>query len=154
MAAVGLVAVAAVGAGATTPASAAAKVGMLECTVSGGIGFIIGSQKPMSCTFTPVAGPAEYYTGVVRKFGLDIGVTAKTVILWAVLEAHGDYSPGSIAGEYGGVSAEASVGLGVGANALVGGNANSVALQPISVQGQAGVNLAVGVTSMSLRPAQ
>lgn len=136
--------------GATTPAAAAYKLGVLQCDVAGGVGFIIGSQKSMSCTFTPNAGPPEVYTGTIRKFGLDVGVTAKTVIVWAVFAATQGYAPGSLAGSYGGASAEASLIVGAGANALVGGSNDSIALQPLSVQGQVGVNLAVGVTSLEL----
>jgi hypothetical protein len=135
---------------ASTPAAAATKIGVLQCDVAGGVGFIIGSQKSMTCAFTPDAGPVERYTGTVTKFGLDIGVTAKTVIVWAVLATGPGYQPRQLAGGYGGVSAEASVVVGAGANALIGGNNNSIVLQPLSVQGQAGVNLAVGVTSFQL----
>jgi hypothetical protein len=133
-----------------TPAAAATKVGVLQCDVAGGVGFIIGSQKSMTCVFTPDVGPVEQYTGAVTKFGLDIGVTAKTVVVWAVLVTGPRYQPRSLVGNYGGVSAEASVVVGAGANALIGGNNNSIVLQPLSVQGQAGVNLAVGVTNFQL----
>ena len=139
---------------ASLPAAAASKIGVLECDVEGGMGLIFSSQKQLFCTFNPDNGPPEHYTGSIRKFGLDIGVTAKTVIIWGVLAEHSGYPAGVLAGHYGGVSAEASVGVGAGANALIGGSGSSVILQPVSVQGQTGLNLAVGVTSLDLEAAR
>jgi hypothetical protein len=141
---------------AATPAAAQQRVeiGMLDCVVEGGAGFVVGSTKDLRCTFMPAGNrPAEPYFGVVRKFGLDIGVTGTTIIKWAVLATAGAYAPGALAGDYVGVSAEATVGVGLGANALVGGSAKSFALQPLSVQAQEGLNLAVGFSSFELRSA-
>jgi hypothetical protein len=128
------------------------KAGTLVCDISGGIGFIIGSQKGVQCAFNPdQPGPPEIYVGVINKFGLDIGATSGGQMVWAV------YSPttrifGALAGVYEGASAEATVGLGLGANVLLGGSNRTIALQPLSVQGQGGLNLAVGVASLELRP--
>ncbi len=125
--------------------------GSLTCDVSAGIGLIIGSQRNVSCTFTPsLPGPIEYYTGTISKLGIDIGVTAGGVMIWLV------YSPtsrpvGGLAGTYVGGSAEASIVAGLGANALVGGSNRSIALQPLSVQGQIGLNIAAGVAGLDLR---
>jgi hypothetical protein len=139
--------------GAVQSAQAAhVKIGSLECKVAPGVGLIIVSSKPMTCTFKPSSGKPEQYVGHVRKFGLDIGVTAGTVILWAVFAAQKGHRPGLLAGRYAGVSAEASVGLGVGANALVGGSNKSIALQPLSVQGQAGLDIAIAMTAIDLEP--
>lgn len=139
------------------PAEAQSRVeiGLLDCVVEGGTGFIIGSTKDLSCSFHPADGrPAEPYFGVVKKFGLDIGSTDATYIKWGVLAPTSDaYDPGALAGDYIGVSAEATVGVGVGANALVGGSGKSFVLQPISVQAQEGLNLAVGFSSFELRSA-
>jgi uncharacterized protein DUF992 len=138
----------------TSPAFAASgvKVGVLNCTVQGGVGLIFGSRKPMNCTFKRSGGGSEHYTGSVSKVGLDIGVTTKSYISWAVF-APGKLKPGSLAGTYGGGSAEATLGLGLGANVLIGGSKNSIALQPLSVQGQKGLNLAVGIAGLRLRHA-
>lgn len=129
------------------------KVGVLNCDVSGGIGLIIGSQKTMSCRFTPSAPdlPVETYTGSISKFGLDIGATSGGRIVWTVFAptAH----PDSLAGTYVGASAEATIAAGLGANVLVGGSGNTFALQPVSVQTQTGLNLAVGVTELRLQRA-
>lgn len=135
------------------PASAASvQVGGLRCTVEGGVGFIIGSSKDMFCTFTHTSGQRERYTGTIRKFGIDIGVTEKTYIAWAVFAPSADVPRGALAGSYGGVSAEATVGAGVGANALIGGLRKSFTLQPLSVQAQSGgLNVAAGVASLELR---
>src|SRR5215467_2012055 len=123
------------------------KAGLLTCDVSGGIGLIIGSQKQVACIFTPdQPGPQEAYGGAISKFGLDIGVTAGGVITETVA------GRGFLAGEYLGASGEATVAAGLGANVLVGGSNRTVALQPVSVGGQVGHNLAVGVASLRLGP--
>jgi uncharacterized protein DUF992 len=127
------------------------QAGQLTCDVSAGIGLIIGSQRNVSCTFTPSSpGPIEYYTGSISKLGIDLGVTTGGVMVWLV------WSPtnrpvGGLTGNYVGASAEASVIAGLGANALIGGSNRSVALQPLSVQGQVGLNIAAGVAGLELR---
>jgi hypothetical protein len=130
------------------------KIGTLTCDVSGGIGLIIASKKHLTCTFTPAgAGPLEVYTGSISKFGLDLGGTTRGVMVWSV------YAPssgvhGALAGQYAGATAEATIGVGLGANVLVGGSNHTVALQPVSVQGQTGLNIAAGVADLTLRPAR
>ncbi len=130
------------------------KVGTLTCDISGGLGLVVASQKQVRCMFTPSApGPREVYFGTINKLGIDIGGTTGGTMLWAV------YAPtsrriGALAGHYAGASAEATVGLGAGANVLVGGSDRTVTLQPISVQGQTGLNLAVAVASLDLRRAR
>jgi hypothetical protein len=127
------------------------QAGTLTCDISGGVGFIIGSQKTLNCSFVPtVPGPPEFYAGVLSKIGIDIGATSGGVMVWAV------YAPtsrpaGALAGSYGGASAEATVGAGVGANVLVGGSNRTIQLQPLSVQGQTGLNIAAGVSGIDLR---
>jgi hypothetical protein len=129
------------------------KVGALRCDVAGGLGFIIASSKEMSCTFLPVNGaPPEHYFGAIRKFGVDIGATEQGVFLWDVFASTQGPEPGALAGEYAGVGASATVVGGVGANALVGGFQRSLTLQPVSVEAQTGLDLAAGVTSMTLHP--
>jgi hypothetical protein len=129
-------------------------VGTLSCDISGGIGLIITSKKDLTCMFTPSQpAPKEVYVGSITKFGLDLGATAGGEMVWAV------YAPstrkfGALAGNYGGATAEATVGAGLGANVLVGGSDRTVALQPVSVQGQAGLNVAAGVADLQLRPAR
>lgn len=130
------------------------RTGVLDCDVSGGWGWIIGSSKSVNCVFTPdFAGRREGYVGTISKFGLDIGATSRGAMAWAV------YAPsaagrGVLAGDYAGATGEATVAVGLGANVLVGGSNRTVALQPISVTGQVGLNLAVGVAELSLRPAR
>jgi Protein of unknown function (DUF992) len=136
---------------AATPAAAAhVEAGVLNCTVHGGAGLIFGSTKDLDCTFSGTSGGKEHYRGSINKFGLDLGFTTKSKIIWTVFAPSADLPRGALAGSYGGVSAEATVGLGVGANALVGGSNNTVALQPVSVQGQQGLNLAVGISQLKL----
>lgn len=149
-----LVAGAAIAAVATTAATPAAadylKIGVLTCATGPSIGLLITSSEKIVCSFVPDGGEAEHYSGQIRKFGLDIGVTAASVIIWGVFAAQSGYVPGSLAGRYAGVSAESSVVVGLGANVLVGGSGQSMALQPLSIQGQVGLNLAVGVTELDL----
>jgi hypothetical protein len=128
------------------------KVGVLNCRIEGGAGFIIGSSKEVDCVFKRAGGGREHYVGTIGKLGIDIGVTTDTVLGWIVF-APGKLKSGSLKGSYTGASAEATVGLGVGANVLVGGFRQSVNLQPISLQAQTGLNVAAGVASLNLRKA-
>ncbi len=131
-----------------------AKVGTLTCDISAGIGLIVTSKKAVACLFTPAQpGPREVYVGSIQKFGLDIGATAGGEMVWSVF-APTSRKFGALAGQYGGASAEATVGAGLGANVLAGGSERTIALQPVSVQGQTGLNLAVGVTGLELHPAR
>lgn len=129
------------------------RVGVLSCSVSGGIGLIVTSQKTTLCTFTPRRGRPERYVGAIRRFGLDIGATRSGILTWAVF-SRGSVAPGSLAGSYVGGTAEATAGAGVGANVLVGGSNRSISLQPLSVSGQTGFNLALGVADFELRRAR
>ena len=131
------------------------RAGTLACAGEGGWGLIITSAKQFRCTFASTDSSVRgEYTGVIRKFGLDIGVTGDTVLMWWVFgptDKVGDnYVTGSLQGKYAGVGAEASVGMGLGANALVGAGDGSFALQPISVQVQTGISVAAAVQTLSL----
>ena len=131
--------------------------GVLDCVVEAGTRFIIGSKKALTCTFTsanPKVAP-ETYIGVITKLGLDVGPTPRAVLRWRVLAPTGNvYAPGVLAGDYSGVGAEATVGVGAGANLLVGGSNRTYTLQPLSVQVQTGLNVAAGVVSFQLRAAK
>ena len=129
------------------------QAGALVCNLSGSIGMIVASRKAMACSFRNSRGNIELYDGVITRVGLDIGVTSGGEMVWSVLAPSGDLQRFALAGAYGGASGEASVGAGFGANVLVGGSDRSVALQPVSVQGQTGLNLALGVASLELVPA-
>ena len=138
-----------------TPADAQtskALVGTLTCKGGPSIGLIVGSTQRLSCAFLPEgASRGRTYEGTMTKVGLDVGFKNETTIVWAVLGSTDVAKGALLVGDYGGVSAEASVALGVGANALLGGSNKSVVLQPLSVQGQTGLNIAVGVTGLTLR---
>jgi len=125
--------------------------GTLNCDVSGGIGFIVGSQRQVNCLFTPsYDAPPEQYVGTITKVGLDVGFTGAGQLVWSVLQST-TRRRGVLAGSYAGASAEATVGAGLGANVLVGGNDRSVALQPLSIQGQVGLNVAAGIAEIALQ---
>ena len=132
-------------------APAGVKVGTLNCNVAGGMGFVFGSSKNLSCTYEPTKAAVEHYAGTVSKWGVDIGYTAKGKLIWAVFAPTSDVRPGAIEGEYAGASAQANVGVGLGANALIGGLDKSIALQPLSVEGSTGLNVAAGIGSISLK---
>lgn len=138
---------------AASPASAKSgvKIGSLSCTVAGGVGLILGSSKSMKCKFISAGGgKVERYTGRITKVGIDIGFTKKSYITWAVF-AGGKTKRGALAGSYGGATAEATVGVGLGANVLVGGFKKTIALQPVSIQGQKGLNVAAGIAGLNLK---
>jgi hypothetical protein len=134
------------------PASAApgVAVGVLSCHVSSGWGFIFGSSRDLNCTLTGTNGVSEQYSGQINKFGADIGYTQAGVIVWTVFAPQGNLMPGALTGGYAGGTASATVGVGVGANALIGGSNNTIALQPVSIEGNTGLNVAAGLAAVSL----
>lgn len=137
--------------GAAQAQAPSVRVGVLTCNVSSGWGFVFGSTRGLRCTFSGAPGHIEYYAGNISKFGVDIGYTQGAVMVWAVVAPSPDLAPGALTGDYVGATASATVGVGAGANALVGGSNRSIALQPVSIEGNAGLNVAAGVASMSLR---
>ena len=130
-------------------ANSGVNIGALSCHVSGGVGFIFGSSKNMSCIYKKPNGDTERYRGEINKYGIDIGFTTESRMIWAVF-APGNVAPGALAGHYGGVTGEAEIGLGLGANVLLGGSNKQVALQPVSLTGGVGLNVAAGIASVTL----
>ena len=129
-----------------------ARAGILQCQGGPNVGFVVGSVTSLECVFQSEGRRPEPYIATVRRFGLDIGVTEQTRFSWAVNAPTNRVGRGDLAGNYGGVGANASVGIGGGGNFLVGGPANSYALQPLSVQGQTGLNVAAGIADLELTP--
>jgi hypothetical protein len=128
------------------------QVGVLECRGGSSIGFIVGSVTNLGCVLRGNGVPDDSYVATIRKVGLDIGITQESALAWAVYAPVARPGPGSLSGNYAGAQGSASIGVGLGGNVLVGGSANSIALQPLSVQGQVGLNLALGVEALELRP--
>lgn len=137
---------------AATSSAQAAQVGLLECNVAPGVGLIITSSKALSCRFTRSYAPPDYYVGTITNIGVSIGATGPGRIVWGVFAATRELGHTALAGHYGGASANVSLGLGLGANALVGGNAGSVGLQPLSINAQTGVDITAGITGLTLEP--
>ncbi len=140
---------------AATPALAQShsiRQGVLTCRTSASVGLVVGSRQRLRCQFRSESGRIQNYTGTIGRLGLDLGITAGGVMTWAVLASTANIPTGALAGEFVGASGDISVGLGVGANILVGGTRKSVSLQPLSVEGQVGANLALGVARMKLTP--
>lgn len=129
------------------------KAGTLTCNSNGGVGLIVGSQELLDCSYEPAGGgPHRSFEGKISKIGLDIGIKGPSVLVWAVLGSSSQLPDEQLAGEFYGVAADASLGLGGGAQVLIGGNAKSVTLQPLSLKGETGLNIAVGVAGLTLQP--
>jgi hypothetical protein len=132
-------------------AQSSVKVGTLTCDISAGIGLLISQQQTMTCAFDAAnGGPPDRYTGRIDKFGLALGAVQQGTMVWGVLAPASGLPHGALAGTYGGVGAEATAGAGLGANFLVGGTGRAFSLQPLALQGQAGLNFAAGVTTLTL----
>jgi hypothetical protein len=129
-------------------------VGTLTCNVAGGYGFVFGSSRAVNCTFAGLGRRYEHYVGNIAKFGVDIGYTQGGILVWTVFAATAQLRPGDLAGRYGGATASVTIGVGLGANALVGGSSNSIALQPLSIETNRGLNVAAGIAEMTLSPAR
>ncbi|MGH7905377.1 MAG: DUF992 domain-containing protein [Candidatus Binataceae bacterium] len=136
---------------ATPGTGAGVKIGYLTCHVSSGWGYIIGSSNKLRCVFSSTNGYSEDYTGNVHKWGVDIGYLKSAVLLWGVVSPTTNLGKGALAGNYGGVTASVALGLGAGVNVLVGGFKHSITLEPLSIEGQKGLNVAAGIKTISLK---
>jgi hypothetical protein len=130
----------------------AVRAGILQCQGGQNVGFVVGSVTSLECVFLSEGRRPEPYLATVRRVGVDLGFTEQTQLAWGVNAPTGAVGRGDLAGSYGGVGANASIGIGFGGNFLVGGPQNSYALQPVSVQGQTGLNVAAGVAQIELQP--
>ena len=128
------------------------QVGILECRGGSSVGFIVGSVTNLGCVLHVPNMPDDFYVATIRKVGVDLGITQESALAWNVWAPVAQLGPGALSGNYAGAQGSASLGIGVGGNALVGGSENSIALQPLSVQGQVGLNVAAGLESLELRP--
>ena len=142
---------------AAAPAAAqqtATQIGKLSCDVSAGVGFILEQKQTMRCVFTPLkgGGPPEPYLGRIDEFGIALGAVGQGHLVWGVIAPAAGIPRGALSGTYVGVGAEATAGVGLGANVLVGGTGRAFSLQPLSVEGQVGLNIAGGVTTVTLLP--
>ena len=138
--------------GASAQASQRVQVGILECRGGASVGFIVGSVTNLGCVLRADGMPEDRYVATIRKVGLDLGITQELALAWGVFAPVARLGPGALSGDYVGAQGSATLGVGVGGNVLVGGSANSIALQPLSVQGQVGVAIAAGLESLELRP--
>jgi len=136
------------------PASAdegGVKAGFLTCNVSSGFGFIFGSSRSVKCEYSAVPGTADHYSGTITKFGVDIGYLNSAVMVWTVIAPTVSVAPGALAGNYAGATGSATAGVGVGAHVLVGGSGRHFMLQPLSIEGNTGLNVAGGIASLELK---
>ena len=128
------------------------QVGILECRGGSSVGFIVGSVTNLGCVLRADGMPEDRYVATIRKVGLDLGITQESALAWGVFAPVARLGPGDLAGNYVGAQGSAAIGVGVGGNALIGGSNNTIALQPLSVQGQVGLSVAAGLESLELRP--
>lgn len=127
--------------------------GTLTCDGHGKVGMVVGSSENLACTYDPAGGgPNRRFSGRTERVGLDLGISGKSVMVWTVLGSTTHVDGDRLGGTYAGVSADVAAGLGVGANVLVGGNDKSVVLQPVSIKGEVGLNIALGIASLTLTP--
>ncbi|MCC8983725.1 DUF992 domain-containing protein [Bradyrhizobium acaciae] len=140
-----------VGANAQQP-SQRVQVGVLECRGGASVGFIVGSVTHLGCVFRANGLPEDRYIATIQKVGIDLGITQESALAWGVYAPVERLGPAALSGNYAGAQGSATLGVGVGGNVLVGGSDNTIALQPLSVQGQVGVNVAAGLESLELRP--
>ena len=136
---------------AQSAAPSGVKAGYLNCNEASGWGYVFGSSHALKCIYTSNSGHTERYTGHITKFGVDVGYLAGGVVVWAVLAPTSDLGKGALAGSYVGVTAGATGGAGGGADVLVGGSQKSISLQPISIEGTTGLNLAAGFGGIELK---
>jgi len=141
-----------IGSFASAQQSGLVQVGVLSCRGGASIGFIVGSVTNLSCVLRTDGRPDDFYVARIAKVGVDLGITEESALAWGVFAPVNRLGPGDLAGSYGGAQGSATAGVGVGANWLYGGSSNSIALQPLSVQGQVGLSVAAGLESMELRP--
>jgi hypothetical protein len=137
---------------ATANAQQRLQIGVLECEGGQNVGFVVGSVTTLQCVFQGEGRRPEAYLATIHRVGLDLGFTQQTRFSWAAYGPTNRIGRGGLAGRYGGVGANASVGVGFGGNFLVGGQGNSYTLQPVSVQGQTGLNVAAGIADIELEP--
>jgi hypothetical protein len=132
------------------------RVGTLTCSEAPGWGYILGSNHKMHCIFTTGDNRVERYDGDISRVGIDLGYQQSATVVWEVIAPTSRVRRGDLAGHFGGASANATFGVGLGANVLVGGFDKSFMLQPISVEGLTGLNAAVGIAGLTLtsRPVQ
>jgi hypothetical protein len=128
------------------------QVGILECRGGSSVGFIVGSVTHLGCVLRAEGMPEDRYVATIRKVGLDLGITQESALAWGVFAPVARLGPGDLSGNYVGAQGSAAIGVGFGGNALIGGSANSIALQPLSIQGQVGLSVAAGLESLELRP--
>ena len=128
------------------------QVGVLECRGGASIGFIVGSVTNLGCVLRIDGMPEDRYVATIRKVGVDLGITQETALAWGVFAPTRRLGPGDLSGNYAGAQGSATIGVGAGGNALIGGSNNSIALQPLSLQGQVGLSVAAGLESLELRP--
>lgn len=128
------------------------QIGVLECRGGSSVGFIVGSVTNLGCLLRSEGKPDQPYVATIRKVGIDLGITEQSTLAWAVFAPVERAGIGDLSGNYAGAQGSATIGVGLGANVLVGGSANSVALQPLSVSGSTGISVAVGLAGLELRP--
>ena len=134
----------------TASAEMTTQTGMLTCQIASGFGYLIGSSRTVQCEYRPSVGLKEHYSGTISKVGLDLGYLAPMFFAWAVI-APSSMGNGALAGKYYGGTVQAAAGIGAGVNVLIGGFEKSVSLQPVSIEGETGLYIGVGIAALNLK---
>jgi hypothetical protein len=136
------------------PAAAFAgdRVGTLQCKLLGNDLSVIVENQQIDCTFDDDdegTAPA-HYTGTLTKVGPNVTINGKGELAWGVVAATGKVGPGALAGNYVGPNVSAKIGVGGGGAVLVGGNNNTISLQPFQIEAGSGIGWNAGVESLTL----
>jgi len=138
--------------------SAGSELGTLTCKTvpNSGLSLIIHSTEDVTCTFKGSAGGAEeHYKGETGVgLGFDVFVNRETTMVYSVMVVNTKAGNHQLAGKYFGGGGSATVGAGVGAQALIGGGEKNVSLQPLALSGSTGGGVSGGVTYLYLEAAE
>lgn len=135
---------------------AGAKIGTLTCKTVPGTRttLLVHSSVDVSCFYKEGLVEEKYKGESGIALGVDLNIKQNETLLWAVFAPASDVSAKNyaLAGKYTGAKASATVGVGVGANVLIGGGKKSFTLQPVSLTGATGVGVAGGLGYLYLEP--
>ncbi len=137
-------------------ALADAQLGSMICTRISGTGYnlLIHSKTQVRCTFKGRVDAEQWYLGETGvALGVDLKWNKEETILFGILSTTVKFVPEGdfLSGRYGGVKADAALGVGAGAAVLVGGSRDTIALQP-AVEGSTGVGVSAGLSYLNLEP--
>lgn len=127
------------------------RVGTLECKVAPNVSFVVGSHRTAGCIFYALnRREIHRYRANLTRIGVDLNISQGGTLVWAVHAHNKRLYRGDLRGTYTGASGNIALGLGVGGNVLLGGSHNTIALQPLSGEGNVGVGISLGIGEITL----